>query len=209
MYTQIANCYGPQANVIAHLLKLNGVFFNDSTDETSADTFTYSSLFEDYYRPYLDPPGQALPAGMLNEFFSFLRCANLDNKASANKTDWVVFKQVAQRIRGRLILPIYSVAGLENEFPASVDTAQYTYEHETVLSMLAAAQENGWETVTLDYDKFVTQPKYRTAIFNQLGYVLPDSVDAVMQLYHDQHAMYAAQKQIAAFTDENPADRLS
>jgi hypothetical protein len=209
MYTQIVGCYGPQANVVAHLLKLSGVFFNDAADDTAADTFTRNSLFEDYYRPYLDNPGQSLPADVTKEFYSFLRQTDLSNTASVNKTDWVVFDQVASRIRGRLIFVAYSVAGLENEFPAPVDAAQYAREHETALGMLAAAQENGWETITLDYDKFVAQPKYRTAIFNQLGYELPAAVDTVMQLYHDQHALLATQQQLAAFTDEDPADGLS
>jgi hypothetical protein len=209
MYTQIVGCYGPQAGVIAHLLKLSGVFFNDATDDTAADTFTRNSLFEDYYRPYLDNPKQPLPADVAKEFYSFLRQADLSNTAAVNKTDWVVFDQVASRIRGRLIFVAYSIAGLENEFPAPVDTAQYAVEHERALGMLAAAQENGWETVTLDYDKFVAQPKYRVATFNQLGYALPDTVDTVMQLYHDQHATLATKQHLAAFTDENPADGLS
>lgn len=209
MYTQIVGCYGPQANVVAHLLKLSGVFFNDAADDTAADTFTRNSVFEDYYRPYLDNLGQPLPADVATEFYSFLRQADLSNTASVNKTDWVVFDQVAARIRGRLIFVAYSIAGLENEFPAPVDAAQYAVEHERALGMLAAAQENGWETVTLDYDKFVAQPKYRTAIFSQLGYELPAAVDTAMQLYHDQHALLATKNQLAAFTDEDPANGLS
>jgi hypothetical protein len=209
VYTQIVGYYGPQAAVIAHLLKRSGVFFNDASDDTFVDTFTRNSLFEDYYRPYIDTPEQPLPADVAKEFYSFLRQADLSNTASVNKTDWVVFDQVAARIRGRLIFVAYSIAGLEREFPAPVAVAQYAREHEIALGMLAAAQENGWETITLDYDKFVAQPEYRTDIFNQLSYALPDTVDTVMQLYHDQHAMLATKQHLATFTDENPADGLS
>jgi hypothetical protein len=208
MYTQIVGGYGPQANVIAHLLKLGGVFFNDNTDDTSAATFTANSFFEDYYRPY-SADGGALPEDVLRELDSFLRSADLVGAASANKKDSVVFGYVAQRIRGRFLFVVYSVAGLTREFPTPVDMALYDKDHDNATAMLGSAQENGWEIYTIDYDKFVTSPAYRIDTFNQLGLSLPSDTDAVLQLYHDHYAQQATQNHLAAFIDENSADGIS
>jgi hypothetical protein len=103
----------------------------------------------------------------------------------------------------------YSVAGLESEFPAPVDAAQYASEHDIAIEMLNTAQKNGWEISTLDYDKFVTTPAYRIDIFNALGLSLPPEIDSVVQLYHDQYAQRATQNYLAAFINEDSADGIS
>jgi hypothetical protein len=211
MYTQIVGDLGPGVAVLAHMLKLAGVYFNDTTDATVLDTFTSNSFFEDYYRPYIaDTATVDMPAEVRREFISFLRNFNPANSASANKNDWLVFDMVPVFLfSGRLLFVEYSYADLSAEFPATIPQEEYDIAHNRATAMKEAAAAKGWPVIVCEYAQFVNKSSYRDYIFSQLGLSNAENFEPVRAIYHDRYAQQATRNQLAAFTDENPADGLS
>jgi len=210
MYTQIVGGVGPQAKVLAHLLRLSGAYFNDMDDATNTTTFTYSAIFEDYYRAYIhDTSATPLPPEVQRELLAFLRHTDLSNAASVNKEDWRVFETVASSIRGRLLFVEYSETELNAEFPAPAASDEYSAAQARANKLKIAAEVNGWSVVTCNYAEFLKSNKYQKNLFAALELPLPENVETVVQLYHDEYASVLAQSKLQNFVNENPADGLS
>ncbi|NBR22958.1 MAG: hypothetical protein EBU08_04060 [Micrococcales bacterium] len=204
MYTQIVSGVGPQAKVLAHLLRLSGAYFNDIDDATNTTTFTYNTVFEDYYRAYTHGANTAnLPPEVQRELLAFLRHTDLSNTASVNKEDWRVFETVASSIHGRLLFVEYTETELNAEFPTPTDSQEYVDAQARANKMKIAAEVNGWNVVTCNYAEFLTSNKYQKNLFAALGLQLPAHVETVVQLYHDEYASALAQNKLQDFVNEN------
>jgi len=204
MYTQVVSGVGPQAKVLAHLLRLSGLYFNDMDDATNSTTFTYGTLFEDYYRPYIqDADTTNFPLEVKRELLAFLQHADLSSAASVNKEDWRVFETVASSIRGRLLFVEYSETELNAEFPVPTASDEYGAAQTRANKLKIIAEENGWDVITCNYAEFLKSNKYQKDLFAELELPLPENVETVVQLYHDEYASVLAQNKLQDFVNEN------
>jgi len=167
MINQITGLNGPHINVMSHLLKLSGFYFNDSLDQDDLENYTKSDTLYSFYGhvPYdsfdLDQP-------YINELFGFLRKAN--DFSTNNFRDIVCTQYLLNTpFIGRVIYINYTFEDLKNSIGEIIEQNFYEQNKQQLEDFTNKCKDSNWQLIEIDYKQFTQNHEYRKTILESLS----------------------------------------
>jgi len=167
MINQIIGLNGPHINVISHLLKLSGFYFNESLDQDDLENYTKSDTLYSFYGhvPYdsfdLDQP-------YINELFGFLRKAN--DFSTNNFRDIVCTQYLLNTpFVGRVICVNYTFEDLKNSVGEIIEQNFYEQNKQQLEDFTNKCKDSNWQLIEVDYKQFTQDHEYRKTILESLS----------------------------------------
>jgi len=167
MINQIIGLNGPHINVISHLLKLCGFYFNDSLDQDDLENYTKSETLYSFYGhvPY---DSFDLDQSYINELFGFLRKAN--DFSTNNFRDIVCTQYLLNTpFVGRVINVNYTFEDLKNSIGEIIEQNFYEQNKQQLEDFTNKCKDSNWQLIEVDYKQFTQNHEYRKTILENLS----------------------------------------
>jgi len=167
MINQIIGLDGPHINVVSHLLKLCGFYFNEYLDQDDLETYTKNDILFSFYGhiPYysfeLDQP-------YINELFGFLRTAN--DFSTNNLRDIVCTQYLLNTpFIGRVIYVNYAFEDLKDSIGEIVEQNHYEQNKQQLEDFTSKCRDSNWHFVEIEYKQFIQDHEYRKNILESVS----------------------------------------
>jgi len=167
MINQIIGLDGPHVNVISHLLKLCGFYFNESLDQDDLTTYTKNDILFSFYG-HIPHYNFELDQPYINELFGFLKKAN--DFSTNNFRDIVCTQYLLNTpFVGRAIYVNYSFDDLKNSIGEIVEQDHYEQNKQQLEDFINKCKNSNWQLIEIDYKQFTQDHEYRKTILESLS----------------------------------------
>lgn len=167
MINQIIGLNGPQVNVISHLLKLCGFYFNDVLDQDNLETYTKNDILYSFYG-HIPHNSFELDQPYINELFGFLIKSN--DFSTNNFRDTVCTQYLLNTpFAGRVIYVNYAFEDLKNSIGDIVEQNHYEQDKQQLEDFMSRCKDGNWQLVEIDYKQFIQDHEYRKTILESLS----------------------------------------
>lgn len=199
--TYLTGFDGPHVNLVAHCLKILGLYQSEFDNEDDLVTYTESNILEQYYRSCI-PNNCVLTEELSRELLGFLARNKPQMSSEVIKDNMALscLNYVKLFLPGQIVYIKYSYEDMNDVFFDNVDKTVYEKDAELIKEAKAIVDETDtWDFINIDYKKFISDLDYRAEALDRIsgGYearqnkdlISDEVVESLVSKYNDLYSL--------------------